>query len=97
MAETIDNVSERLTKLEVTVAQGFHDAEMRDLALSSKVDVTVESLRDEIRSVANAVASLGDEMRRTVDTVRKEHAADRNVLTVTLQQHARRLNDLETP
>jgi hypothetical protein len=95
MSENVEKVSERLTQLEVTVAQGFHDAEMRDLALSSKIDVISESMRDEIRTVANAVASLSHEMRRTIDAVRKEHAADRKVLTVTLQQHARRLNELE--
>ena len=95
MAETLDKVSERLTQLEVTVAQGFHDAEMRDLTLSRKIDVTTESLRDEIRTVADAVASLGNEMRRTVDAVRNDHAADRAVLTVTLQQHARRLHEIE--
>lgn len=128
MSDTIDKVSERLTGLEVTVAQGFHDlkprfqsidqsfaqvdrrfeqigrrltdlqhnvdrrfhdAEQRDLALSRKIDVTTESLRSDIKAVL-------DELRRGFDSIHKEHAADRDLLNVTLQQHARRLNDLET-
>lgn len=64
MAETIDNVSDRLTNLEVTVAQGFHDNELRDLNLSRKIDVATEALRTDMRTVMDAVTSLGEEMRR---------------------------------
>ena len=88
MPETLADVSERLTRLEVTVAEGFHDArsrfhdaELRDMALSRKIDVNTESLRSDLRTVLDAVASLGDEMRRTTDAIRQEHAADRTVLT----------------
>ena len=96
MAETLDKVEERLTRLEVTVAQGFHDAEARDSALSNKIDVNTEALRSDLHTVLNAVDSLADELRRTTDSIRREHAADRKVLTLTLQQHARRLHDLES-
>lgn len=102
MPETLDDVSERLTRLEVTVAEGFHDArsrfhdaELRDMALSRKIDVNTESLRSDLRTVLAAVASLGDEMRRTTDAIRQEHAADRTVLTLAIEEHARRLHDLE--
>ena len=97
MAETLEKVGERLTRLEVTVAQGFHDSEMRDSALSNKIDVNTEALRSDLQTVLNAVDSLADELRRTTESIRKEHAADRAVLTLALQQHARRLHDLETP
>ena len=42
MAETLDKVEERLTRLELTVAQGFHHAEERDLALARKVDIQMK-------------------------------------------------------
>ena len=93
--ETLDNVAERLVLLEVTVAQGFHDEELRELSLNRMIDVTAEALRSDIRNVLDAVTSLGVEMRRTTDMIRKEHAADRAVHTLALEQHARRLHDLE--
>jgi hypothetical protein len=99
MAETLDpldKVAERLTRLEVTVAQGFHDAEERDLALARKVDIQTEAIRADLRAAIDAMNGFAEESRRTADSLRKEHAADRAVLTVTLQQHARRLHDLET-
>ena len=104
MAEdTLDKVAERLVRLEVTVAQGFHeaksrfhDAELRDMTLSRKIDVNTESLRSDLRTVLDAVASLGDEMRRTTDAIRQEHAADRSVHGLALEEHARRLHDLES-
>ena len=97
MAETLEKVSEQLTRLEVTVAQGFHDAEQRDLALARKVDIQTEAIRSDLRAAIDAMNAFAEESRRTADSLRKEHAADRAVLTVTLQQHARRLHDLETP
>lgn len=39
MSETIDNVSERLTRLEATVVGGFDDSRARDLALAGEIDV----------------------------------------------------------
>ena len=95
MAETVDKVAERLANLEVTVAQGFHDSELRDFDLSRKIDVATEALRTDVRTVMDAVVSLGEEMRRTTDSVRKEHAADRAVLTTAIENHARRLHTLE--
>lgn len=96
MAETLDKVAERLTRLEVTVAQGFHDAEARDLALARKVDIQTEAMREDLRAAIDALNAFAAESRRTADSLRKEHAADRALLTVTLQQHSRRLHDLET-
>jgi hypothetical protein len=95
MAETLDKVEERLTRLEVTVAQGFHDAEQRDLALARKVDIQTEAIRGDLRAAIDALNAAAEESRRTADSIRKEHAVDRAILTVTLQQHARRLHDFE--
>ena len=78
MAETFDKLEERLTRLEVTVAEGFHDtksqlnqAELRDMALSQKIDVNTESLRGDLQTVLSAVDSLADEFRRTLNTCEK--------------------------
>lgn len=93
--QRFDQIDQRLNDLEHHVDERFHEAELRDLALSQKIDVNTESLRSDLTTVLKAVDSLADEMRRGFDSIRKGHAADREVLTVTLQQHARRLNDLE--
>ena len=51
MGDTVDKVAERLTKLEVTVAQGFHevsrqfrDTETRDSELGRRIDGNSERL-----------------------------------------------------
>ena len=95
MSETVDKVSEQLTRLEVTVAQGFHDVEARDLALSGKIDVNTEAVRGDVKTVLDGVTSLAAELRRTTEALRQEHSADRALLTLSLQQHARRLHDME--
>jgi hypothetical protein len=109
MSDTIDKVAERLTTLEVTVAHGFHDlqprfqtinerfldAELRDLALSRKIDVNTESVRGDLKTVLDAVSSLADEIRRGFDSIRQEHHADRAVVTAAVEQHARRLREIE--
>jgi hypothetical protein len=96
MAETLERVEERLTRLEVTVAQGFHDTEQLVLAMARKIDVQTEAIRGDLRAAVDAMNAFAEESRRTADSLRKEHAADRKLLTLTLQQHGRRLHDLET-
>ena len=102
MDETIDKVAERLTQLEVSVAEGFHDAkarfhdaELRDSALSRKIDVNTDALRGDIQTVLEAVGELAEELRRTTTSIRKEHAADRDIFRLAIEQHSRRLNALE--
>ena len=95
LAEHFEKLEERLTRLEVTVAQGFHDAEARDLALARKIDIQTEAIREDLRAAIEAMNTFAEESRRTATSIRKEHAADRGVLIVTLQQHARRLHGLE--
>ena len=57
------------------VHRRLHEAELRDIDLSRKIDVTTETLRSDIRNVMDAVTTLGEEMRRTTDSIRKEHVA----------------------
>ena len=102
MDDTLDEVAERLARLEVTVAEGFHDTRVRFhdveqgvLALSRKIDVQTEAIREDLRSAIDAMNTFAEDARRTTESVRKEGAADRAVLTAALQQHARRLHDLE--
>ena len=94
MADTVEQVAARLAQLEVTVAQGFHDMELRFSAMSRKIDVNVEALRGDIQTVAETVTALTSEMRRTTDAMRAEHAADREVLRQSLLNHAERLHSL---
>ena len=77
------------------VAKKFYEAEQRDAALSRKIDVATESLRGDIRTVLDAVSSLADELRRTTTSIREEHAADRDILRLAIEDHSRRLHRLE--
>ena len=109
MEDTVEKVAERLAQLEKTVAEGFFasseqfkriDArfnamELRLDALDHKIDISVESLRSDIKTVLDAVGALADEMRRTTAAVRKEHTADREILKLALQDRSIRLQDLE--
>ena len=95
IADTVEKVAERLTKLEMTVATGFHQVDQRFSAMSRKIDVNVEALRGDIQGVAETVAALAAEMRRTTDAIRQEHAADREILRQGLTNHADRLHRLE--
>ena len=95
MADTVEQVAERLTLLEVTMARGFHDMEQRFSAMSRKIDVNVEALRADMQTVAETLTGLTNEMRRTTDAMRKEHAADREILRQSLLNHAERVHRLE--
>jgi hypothetical protein len=96
MADTVEQVALRLAQLEVTVAQGFHDVERQFSAMSRKIDINVEALRGDIQTVVEIVTALTSEMRRTTDAMRNEHAADREVLRLSLLNHGERLHTLET-
>ena len=69
--DTLDTIAERLTLLEVTVAQGFHDAEERDLALARKVDIQTEAIRADLRAAIDAMNGFAEESRRTTDSLAK--------------------------
>ena len=95
MADTVEQVAARLAQLEMTMAKGFHDIELRFSAMDRKIDINVEALRGDIQTVAETVTALTSEMRRTTDAMRKEHAADREVLRQALLNHAERLHSME--
>ena len=102
MPDTVEQVAERLARLEKTVAEGFHanstrfrGLETRLEALDNKIEVSVESLRGDIKTVIEVVNALTDEMRRTTDSIRKEGAADREVLKLALLNHKHRIQNLE--
>lgn len=107
--EDVMAVDERVANLEKTVAKGFLDVkehldahtgrfdrlEDRMAALDSKFDVVSESIRGDIKTVLEAVTSLGAEMRRTTRSIRKEHEADRRITKSVLLDHLSRIRSLE--
>ena len=109
MEDTVEKVAERLARLETTVAKGFHEntrqfnqvearfdgLDARLDALDNKIDVSVESLRGDLKTVVEILTAHINEMRRTTASMRKEHAADRTVLKLALQEHGRRIHNLE--
>ncbi len=102
MTDTVEKVAERLAQLEKTVAEGFHGntKEHRGLfaqleALDNKINVSVESLRGDLKTVVEILTAHIDEMRRTTDSIRKEGAADREILKLALLNHERRIQSLE--
>ena len=95
MTDTVEKVAERLAQLEKTVAEGFYETNSRFAALDNKIDVSVESLRGDIKTVIEVVSALTDEMRRTTDSIRKEGAADREILKLAILNHERRIQTVE--
>ena len=95
-------VDQRLAQLEKTVAQGFFDQsrrmerlEDRVSALDSKLDVFTEAIRGDIKTIIEVVTAGTDEMRRTTEAIRKEHAADRRLMRSILDDHSVRIRTLE--
>lgn len=95
MTDTVEKVAERLAHLEKTVAEGFYDTNARITALDNKLDVSVESLRGDLKTVIDVLTAHIDEMRRTTAAMRKEHAADRKILKLSLLNHERRIQTIE--
>ena len=107
--EDVMAVDERVASLERTVAKGFLEVkehldahtgrldrlEDRMASLDSKFDVVSESIRGDIKTVLEAVTSLGAEMRRTTRSIRKEHEADRRITKSVLLDHLSRIRSLE--
>jgi hypothetical protein len=106
MSDTIDNVSERLTRLEVTVAQGFHDCSLRDDALERKTDsldrkfdAKFDALDRKIDSTADTLSrkidANTDLLSRKIDDLAEEMRRSTDTIHLVLLDHSRRLNDLE--
>src|SRR5688572_31876365 len=108
-SDEISAVDERLSRLETTVANGFHEngkrfdvlerrmdrLEDRMFALENKLDVVADSIRADLKTVLEAVTAGTEEMRRITDAIRKEHQADRRLIVPILDDHSHRLRALE--
>ena len=95
-------VDERLSRLETTVATGFHEQiqrmdrlEDRMFALESKMDVFADAIRGDIKTVLEAVTAGTEEMRRRTEAIRKEHEADRRLMMSILNDHSHHLRAVE--
>jgi hypothetical protein len=64
-------------------------------AMNTKLDVAVESFRDDMKTLVELVDGHVEEMRRTTESIRKEHAADRRLMYAMLRDHTERLRLLE--
>ena len=107
--DDVMEVNERLARLEKTVAEGFEGhvsrfvglenrmgrLEDRMAALDSKLDIFSETIRGDLKTVLEAVTAGTEEMRRTTEAIRKEHAADRGLTRSILNDHAVRIRELE--
>ena len=107
--EDVMAVDERVASLERTVAKGFLEVkehldahtgrldrlEDRMAALDSKFDVVAESIRGDVTTIRELVTGFMDEMRRTSDSMRKEHEADRRLTRLSLFDHVARIRALE--
>ena len=100
--EDVMAVDERVAKLEKTMAEGFFGQgrrmdrlEDRMSALDSKFDVVAESIRGDVKTIRELVTGFMDEMRRTTDSMRKEHEADRRLARLALFGHVTRIRTLE--
>lgn len=95
-------VDDRVAKLENTMARGFFDQgqrmdrlEDRMTALNSKFDVVAESIRGDVTTIRELLTGFMDEIRRTTDSMRKEHEADRRLTRLALFDHVVRVRKLE--
>ena len=100
--EDVMAVNERVEKLEVTMATGFLEQgrrldrlDDRMAALDAKFDVVSESIRGDVTTIRELVTGFMDEMRRTTDSVRKEHEANRRLTRLALFDHVTRIRTLE--
>lgn len=88
-------VEARIGRLEARFDARFGGVDARLDALDNKIDVSVESLRGDVKTVVEILTAHIDEMRRTTAAMRKEHAADREILKLALLNHEGRIQSLE--
>ena len=65
--------------------------EDRMSGLETKLDVFAETIRGDIKTILEVVTAGTNEMRRTTEAIRKEHAADRRLMMSILNDHSNRL------
>lgn len=100
--EDVMAVDERLARLEKTVATEFFKhggrldrLEDRMIALDTKFDIAVESIRGDVKTILEVMTGFAAEMRRTTESIRKEHGADRRLTRSILFDHVTRIRTLE--
>lgn len=94
----LDQIDGHLDKIDGRLnehAGRFDRLEDRISALDSKLDVVAESLRGEVITIRELVTGFMAEMRRTTDSIRKEHEADRRLTRLALSGQAVRIRKLE--
>lgn len=70
--------------------------EKRMDALSEKFDVLADTVLDATKTVLERIAGLSQQMERSTKAIRKRHSADRRLTRLTLADHNRRLQVLES-
>jgi archaellum component FlaC len=73
----------------------FDRLDDRISALDSKLDVVAESIRGEVTTIRELVTGFMGEMRRTTDSIRQEHAADRRLTRLALADQVVRIRKFE--
>ena len=94
----LDQIDGRLGKIDGRLDEHtgrFDRLEDRVSALDSKLDVVAESIRGDVTTIRELVTGFMGEMRRTTDSIRKEHAADRRLTRLALADQAVRIRKIE--
>ena len=82
-----DRVEARIGRLEARFDARFGGLDARLDALDNKIGVSVESLRGDLKTVVEILTAHIAEMRRTTESIRKEGAADREILKRAILNH----------
>ena len=90
-----NRVEARIDRLEARFDARFGGLDARLGVLDNKIDASVEWLHGDLKTVVEIVTAHINEMRRTTASMRKEHAADREILKLALLNHDRRIHSLE--
>lgn len=99
MTDDIMAVDERVTKLEVTVAEGFHELDGRMDRLDGRMDrfeERMDAFNERLGLVLERLDLLSVEMRTTITAMTRESRADRRLMFAMLKDHRVRIEALET-
>lgn len=98
-------VDERVTKLEVTVAEGFHELGGRIDRLDGRMDrldgrmdrfeERMDAFNEKLGLVLERLDLLSAEMRTTITAMTRESRADRRLMFAMLKDHRVRIEALE--
>ena len=91
MADDIMAVDERVTKLEVTVVEGFHELGGR----MDRLDDRMDAFNEKLCLVLERLDLLSAEIRATTTAMARESRADRRLMFAMLKDHRVRIEVLE--